>query len=138
MSVSLNSPETYHSIQYAKSAYRLENPHVSFGPLIQEKSTVPPFRFSFTKYQIYLLVDATDPYNVFVQEVMFTRFELDDIYDEKTEEYDGYDVFYHFLRKVLDREQDREQDRERCISGSSLSETETNNCIMVYTRMVEW
>ena len=134
----MDSPETYHSIKYAKSVYRWENPHVSFGPLIQENSTVFPFRFSFTKGQTYLLLDATDANNVFVQEVMFTGFELDEIYDEETGEYNGYDVFYHFLQKDPDQEQDQDQDKERCIAGSSLSETETSHFIMVYTRIESW
>lgn len=136
-SLDFTEPFTYHSIQDAQLAYCLENPHVSFGPLIQENSTVFPFRFSFTKGQTYLLVDSMDPYNVFVQEATFTGFDLDDIYDEETGEYLTYNVYYNFQIKDPDREQDPDL-IERCISGSCMSETETNTFIMAYTRIESW
>ena len=86
-------------IEEAKEKFLLQNPHISFGYQINENSNVFPFRFSFIKGKTYLLLDATDETPV-VEEAKFTSFTIDEIRDENTGFYKGYEVFYNFQTKT--------------------------------------
>lgn len=112
----------------AKNAYLLQNPDIEFGSQMKENSKVFPFRFPFIKGKTYLLIDAIEPEtNCFpiVEEAVFLSFDIEEIYDEETGEYNGYEVFYEWKT---------ETEPNLYFSETVLSETDRMGFFMVYEK----